>query len=96
MEREILYAPDYVVNAGGLINVANELEGYRQNRAMKQAEKIYEIVKNVISVSKKEKIPTLFASSKIAEDRLAQISNIRNIYSGNSTFSGRLGELIRR
>jgi leucine dehydrogenase len=96
MERGILYAPDYVINAGGLINVANELEGYRQDRAMKQAEGIYSIVQKVLKKSKSENIPTNVASNKIAEERLESISKVRNIYSGESSFRGRLGELTRR
>jgi leucine dehydrogenase len=96
MEKGILYAPDYVINAGGLINVANELEGYRQDRAMKQAEGIYNIVKLVLKKSKTDKIPANKASNLIAEERLSSISRVRNIYSGNSTFSGRLGESTRR
>lgn len=96
MDKGILYAPDYVINAGGLINVANELEGYRQDRAMKQAEGIYDIVKKVINISKEENIPAHVASNKLAEQRLAQIGGIRKIYSGNSNFSGRLGETAKR
>ncbi len=95
MEKGILYAPDYVVNAGGLINVANELEGYRQDRAMKQAEGIFDIVNQVFQLSKEENIPTNIASNKIAEKRLKSISRIRNIYSGDSSYSGRLGELAK-
>ncbi|MBU1095380.1 MAG: leucine dehydrogenase [Bacteroidetes bacterium] len=96
LEKGILYAPDYVINSGGLINVANELEGYRQDRAMKQAEGIYTIVKKVLKTSKVEKIPTNEASKKLAEERLSSVSRIRNIYSGVSAFSGRLGELTRK
>ena len=96
MDKGILYAPDYVINAGGLINVANELEGYRQDRAMKQAEGIYSIVQKVLKKSKSEEIPTNVASNKIAEERLSSISKVRNIYSGESTFRGRLGELTRK
>lgn len=92
-DKNILYAPDYVINAGGLINVANELEGYRQDRAMKQAEGIYEILKKIIETSKKDNTPTHIASNKIAEERLKQLCKIKKIYSGNSSFSGRLGEL---
>ena len=95
MEKGILYAPDYVVNAGGLINVANELEGYRQDRAMKQAEGIFDIVNQVFRLSKEENIPTNIASDRIAEKRLNSISRIRNIYSGDSNYSGRLGELAK-
>lgn len=95
MEKGILYAPDYVINAGGLINVANELEGYRQDRAMKQAESIYDVVKKIITISKQENIPTHVASNKIAEERLVQVGRIKKIYSGSSSFSGRLGEMTR-
>ncbi len=96
LEKGILYAPDYVINAGGLINVSNELEGYRQDRAMKQAEAIYDIVSKVLAISKEQNIPTHTASNKLAEERLQQIGGIRKIYSGNSTFSGRLGELAQK
>lgn len=95
-DKNILYAPDYVINAGGLINVANELEGYRQDRAMKQAENIYNILQQVFSVSKDKNISTNEASKEIAIERLNSISKIRNIYSGASIFSGRLGELTKK
>jgi leucine dehydrogenase len=84
VDRGILYAPDYVINAGGLINVANELEGYRQDRAMKQAEGIYEIVQRVFKTAKERSIPTHVASNKIAEDRLVQVGGIRKIYSSTN------------
>lgn len=87
LDKNILYAPDYVINAGGLINVANELEGYRQDRAMKQAEGIYEVVQKVIAMSNEQKIPTHVASNKIAEERLLKIGGIRNIYSASSRSS---------
>ncbi len=84
MNKGILYAPDYVINAGGLINVASEFGGYRQDRAMKQAEEIYEIVKKIIAVSNSEKIPTYQASNKRAEERLDMIGKISGIYSGST------------
>ena len=80
LDKNILYAPDYVINAGGLINVANELEGYRQDRAMKHAEGIYDILSRIIKVSKEQNIPTHVSSNKIAEERLAKIGGIRKIY----------------
>ncbi len=83
VENNILYAPDYVINAGGLINVANELEGYRQDRAMKQAEGIYDIVSNVFKISKEQNIPPHEASNHLAEERLLRIGGIRKIYSGS-------------
>lgn len=96
IEKNILYAPDYVINAGGLINVANELEGYRQDRALKQAEGIYEVMYRILETAQNENIPTYEASNKIAEERLMNVGRISNIYTGKSTFSGRLGELIKR
>jgi leucine dehydrogenase len=83
-EKGILYAPDYVINSGGLINVANELEGYRQDRAMKQAEGIYDILKNIFKISKLQNIPTHAASNHIVEERLEKIGGISKIYTGSS------------
>jgi leucine dehydrogenase len=77
IEKGILYAPDYVINAGGLINVANEIEGYNRERALSQADGIYDILKNVIAVSKEENIPTYVASNHIAERRIAQVGRLR-------------------
>ncbi len=96
MKKNILYAPDYVINAGGLINVANELEGYRQDRALKQAEKIYDVIGKILGISAKENVPTYEASNKMAEERLGNVGRISNIYTGQSAFSGRLGELFHR
>jgi len=81
-QRGILYAPDYVINAGGLISVANEFEGYRQERALKRAEGIYDIVKKVFEIAKQEKIPTYIASDRLAEERIQKIGQIKQIYSG--------------
>jgi leucine dehydrogenase len=78
-DKGILYAPDYVINAGGLINVYNELEGYNRERALKQASGIYDIVKRIIDISKKEDIPTEVASRKIAEERINAVSNAKRI-----------------
>ncbi|MFZ1288659.1 MAG: Glu/Leu/Phe/Val dehydrogenase [Melioribacteraceae bacterium] len=82
-EKGILYAPDYVINAGGLINVANELKGYRQDRALKQADGIYDVLSKVIRISKEQNIPTHLASNQIAEERLKQIGGIKKIYSAS-------------
>jgi leucine dehydrogenase len=76
-EQGILYAPDYVINAGGLINVENELEGYNRQRALGQAEGIYGILKEIIRVSKAESISTHQASNRIAECRIVQVGRLR-------------------
>jgi len=96
MEKGILYATDYVINAGGLINVASELEGYSQDRALKQAEKIYDVIRKIFEISAKENVPTNEASNKMAEERLRSVGRISNTYTGRSSFSGRLGELFHK
>ena len=79
--RGILYAPDYIVNAGGIINAAAELGmPYNSDRAREQTERIYEIMDRVIQLSKKEEIPTAKAADRLAEERLASVRAIRKIY----------------
>jgi leucine dehydrogenase len=95
MERGILYAPDYAINAGGLMNVANELEGYQEERALKQAEGIYDILHAIFALVKKENIPTSVAANKLAEARIESVARIKQIYAGKSKFAGRLGERSR-
>ena len=93
LERGILYAPDYAINAGGMINVANELERYRQDRALRQAEGIYTTLKNIFATAKQENIPTYLASNKLAGERIKRIAPIKQIYASKSEFSGRPGEI---
>jgi leucine dehydrogenase len=92
MKRKIIYAPDYAINAGGLISVANELEGYAHERALKQAEGIYDTIRKIFEIAKQERIPTYEASNRLAEKRIAHLGHIRNIYAGKSEFVGRLGD----
>jgi leucine dehydrogenase len=77
MEKGILYAPDFVVNAGGIINVFYELEGYNRERAMSHAEKIYDTALNIFKVSKEQNIPTYMAANRIAEKRIEDIAKIK-------------------
>jgi aromatic ring-opening dioxygenase LigB subunit len=63
-ELGILYAPDYVINAGGLMNVFVELEGYTKERAHKHTLKIYQNLKEVFAIAKKENIPITLVSEK--------------------------------
>ncbi len=76
-KKGILYAPDYVVNAGGIINVFYELEGYVRERAMKHAEAIYGTTWNIIQTAKEENIPTYLAANRIAEKRIESIAKLR-------------------
>jgi len=79
-ERGILYAPDYVINAGGLINVANELEGYNQERALKQAEGIYDIMLRVFEIAKQQKVSNLRAADNLALERIRSIGKVKSIH----------------
>ena len=79
--RGILYAPDYIVNAGGIINAAAEVGmPYNPDRAREQTERIYEIMGQVIHLSKNEEIPTAKAADRLAEARLASVRAIRKLY----------------
>jgi leucine dehydrogenase len=76
-QKRILYAPDFVIGAGGLINVVNELEGHEQERARKKAEGIYEILLRVLEKSAKENIPTHRAATLLAEERISQVKRFK-------------------
>ncbi|KKB37228.1 branched-chain amino acid dehydrogenase [Bacillus thermotolerans] len=77
-ERGILYAPDYVINAGGVINVADELKGYDRDRAMKKVEQIYSSIERTIEISRRDNIPTYQAADRMAEERIQKMSASRN------------------
>jgi len=70
-KRGILYAPDYVANAGGVINVYGEVEGWDSQRALDKADDIYDTVLRVFEIAEAYKIPTYEAADRVAEQRLA-------------------------
>jgi len=77
LERGILYAPDFMINAGGLINVYNELLGeYNQERALRGTRTIYLNLMRVFEVSKTEGVPTNVAADRVAEERIATIQRL--------------------
>lgn len=69
-EKGILYAPDFLINAGGLINVFSELQGYNREKALEQAKNIYDTTLEIFKKAKKENITTVVAANKIAEERI--------------------------
>src|SRR5690606_14976540 len=77
-ELGIVYAPDYVINAGGVINVADELYGYNKERALKKVEAIYQNVEKVIEISKRDQIPTYIAADRMAEERIEKMRKSRS------------------
>jgi leucine dehydrogenase len=80
--RGILYAPDYVINAGGLINVNSELMGWPADRALRKAGEIYETMLKVYELAKDEKLPTYQAADRLAEMRIAMAVRLRRTWVG--------------
>jgi leucine dehydrogenase len=70
--RGILYAPDYVANAGGVINVYGEVVGWDAQRALDKADDIYDTILKVFDIAEAKKIPTYEAADRLAEQRLAE------------------------
>jgi leucine dehydrogenase len=69
-QRGILYAPDYVANAGGVINVYGEVAGWDSARALKKADEIYDTMLGVFEIAKSDRIPSYEAADRLAERRL--------------------------
>ncbi|MFF5984970.1 Leu/Phe/Val dehydrogenase [Streptomyces olindensis] len=69
-DRGILYAPDYVVNAGGVIQVADELHGFDFERCKAKAAKIYDTTLAIFARAKEDGIPPAAAADRIAEQRM--------------------------
>jgi leucine dehydrogenase len=74
-ERGILYAPDFVINAGGLINVYNEFVGYDRGRAMRMADTIFGTTLRLFEIARRERIPTWLAGDRLAEERIAAVKS---------------------
>jgi len=78
----IAYAPDYVANAGGLIQVADELQGYNKERAFKNASLIYDIISRIFAISKEQNIPTYKAADVLVSSRIEKIGRLKSKYIG--------------
>jgi len=75
-EKGILYAPDYVANAGGVINVYSELAGWTSARAFRKADEIYDTVLKVFSIAKQDRVPTYQAADRLAEQRIRMVGSL--------------------
>ncbi|MCW2766703.1 MAG: valine dehydrogenase [Nocardioides sp.] len=91
-ERGILYAPDYCVNAGGLIQVADELEGFSFERARERASGIYQTTRRVFELAASDGVPPAIAADRLAERRMRDVGRLRGIWLGEgrpgSSFTG--------
>ncbi len=79
-DRGILYAPDYMVNAGGLIQVADELEGFSFDRAKQRAAKIFETTQRVFALAAEDGVPPAVAADRLAERRMTEVGRLRGIW----------------
>ena len=75
--KGILYAPDYVINGGGLINVNAELHGWSLERAHNKAGEIYDTILRVFDIAREHRIPSYLAADRLAEQRIATVSRVR-------------------
>lgn len=79
IEKGILYAPDFLINAGGLINVAAEAGGsYNREKVTKDVEKIYQRILDIFALSENENITTQEAAMKIAQNRIDDIAHVKS------------------
>ncbi|GIE92124.1 Glu/Leu/Phe/Val family dehydrogenase [Actinoplanes regularis] len=79
-DRGILYTPDYVVNAGGVIQVADEIEGFNFDRAKLRATGIFETTRRILQLAGDEGVPPAVAADRLAERRMAEVGRLRSIY----------------
>lgn len=74
--KGILYCPDYVINAGGLISVYNEMIDSDEEHTLKQLNNIYNTLLDIFKISKEEKINTHEAAKHLAEERIMKAKNL--------------------
>ncbi len=77
LDKGIVWAPDFLINAGGLINVYSELNGYNREEAMNNAQKIYDLTGSILKTAQAENITTIVAAKNIAEKRIAEIGKMK-------------------
>jgi valine dehydrogenase (NAD+) len=80
--RGVLYAPDFCVNSGGLIQVADELDGFSFERAKAKSSRIYDTTKDVLQSAAEQGITPNQAAETLAEERMASVSRLRSIWLG--------------
>ncbi|MFC1418469.1 Glu/Leu/Phe/Val dehydrogenase dimerization domain-containing protein [Streptacidiphilus cavernicola] len=78
-DRGILYAPDYVVNAGGVIQVADEIDGFVFERAKAKAAKIFDTTLEIFQRAQADGVPPAVAADRLAERRMSDVGRLRSI-----------------
>lgn len=78
--KGFLYAPDYVINGGGVINVYGELQGWTTDRGKRKAQEIYDTLLRVFSIAKRDGIPSFEAADRLAEERIRSVAALKKMW----------------
>ena len=79
-DRGVLYAPDYVVNAGGVIQVADEIGGFVFERAREKAERIFDTARRIFAIADADGVPPAAAADRLAERRMTDVGRLKSIW----------------
>jgi leucine dehydrogenase len=81
-ERGIVYAPDFVANGGGVVNVADEMhpDGYHKDRAFSRVAQIYDRILEIFRIAREQGIAPHEAADRMAEDRVARIAAVNRMF----------------
>ena len=79
-DRGVIYAPDYVVNSGGLIQVADEIEGFSEPRARAKAAEIFDTTLRIFRLAADEGVPPAVAADRLAERRMGEVGRLRGFW----------------
>ncbi len=82
-DHGVVYAPDYLVNSGGVIQVADELHGFSFERAKARAEQIFGTTRQILALADTDGVPPAVAADRLAERRIAEVGRLRGIYLGS-------------
>ncbi len=79
-EKEILYVPDYIINAGGLIQAADEMHGFDRERAMRKTAGLYELLQRCFALADELDIPPFEAADHLVRERIETLAQVSRIY----------------
>ena len=82
VEHGIVYVPDYMVNAGGVIQVADEMDGFSFERAKARSAQIFDTTRKILALAATESVPPAVAADRLAERRMSEVGRLRGIWLG--------------